>query len=229
MRKPTVDYRQLRLSKLTDPQFSHLFLLLGWVGYLILFFLTERLIPAESCVPMHCALDDIIPFCEFFLIPYVGWYLLIVGSLLYFLLYNVENFKRLQTYFMIVQAIAIVIFILFPTRQDLRPTEFPRDNLFTDGVAFLYSIDTNTGVCPSLHCALSIGIASMWLKEPSVGGGFKAFIVIFATLVCLSTVFLKQHSALDFFAALPLCLIAEAITCGGYWKERFKPKARQKA
>ena len=41
----------------------------------------EGLIPAEKCTPVYCALDDIIPFCEVFLIPYVGWYLLIVVSL----------------------------------------------------------------------------------------------------------------------------------------------------
>ena len=31
MKKPVVDYRQFRLNKLNDPQFSHLKLLLGWV------------------------------------------------------------------------------------------------------------------------------------------------------------------------------------------------------
>ena len=31
MRKPTVDYRSFRLSKLNTPEFSHLKLLFGWV------------------------------------------------------------------------------------------------------------------------------------------------------------------------------------------------------
>lgn len=38
MRKPQVDYRQFRFSKLNTPQFSHLKLLLGWVGYFNLSF-----------------------------------------------------------------------------------------------------------------------------------------------------------------------------------------------
>ena len=40
MRKPVVDYRSFRLSKINEPQFKHLQYLLGWVGYFILFFLT---------------------------------------------------------------------------------------------------------------------------------------------------------------------------------------------
>ena len=49
MRRPEVNLREFRLSKLRDPQFSHLLLLLGWVGYFALYFLTENLIPAEDC------------------------------------------------------------------------------------------------------------------------------------------------------------------------------------
>lgn len=224
MRTPQVDYRQFRLSKLNDPQFSHLKLLLGWVGYFALYFLTENLIPPEQCTPVHCRLDDLIPFCEVFVIPYVGWYLLIVVSLLFFALYNTENFCRLQKFIIVTQVVAVIIYIIFPTRQDLRPLEFPRDNFFTDIIGLLYSFDTNTGVCPSLHCAYSIGIASVWLKEKSASWKAKAFVVIFSALVCLSTMFIKQHSAVDFFAALPVCLLAEIIACGSWWRDRFSNK-----
>jgi len=219
MRTPEVDYRQFRLSKLNDPQFSHLKLLLGWVGYFTLYFLTENLIPAEKCTPVHCRLDDLIPFCEFFVIPYVGWYLLIIVSLLYFALYNTKNFRRLQTFIIVTQVAAMIIYIVFPTRQDLRPAEFIRDNIFTDIINLLYTFDTNTGVCPSLHCAYSIGIASVWLKENSASWKTKSFVVIFSAFVCLSTMFIKQHSAVDFFAAIPVCILAEIIACGSYWNE----------
>ena len=222
MRKPVVDYRQLRLRKLNAPEFSHLKLLLGWVVYFLLYFLTENLIPAESCTPVHMWLDDVIPFQEVFLIPYVFWYLLIVVSLGYFLLYNVDSFKRLQIFIIITQAAAMVLYILFPSRQDLRPAEFPRDNFLTDCVAFLYSVDTNTGVCPSLHVAYSIGIASVWLKEKAAVWYWKAFVVVAVILICLSTMFIKQHSAVDFFAAIPVCLIAE----GFVYRDRYFRKNR---
>lgn len=209
MRKPVVDYRTFRLSKINEPQFSHLKLLLGWVGYFALYFLTENLIPAENCHVIYCGLDDIIPFCEWFLIPYVFWYALIVISLLYFLLYNVDSFKKLQTFIIITQIVAMAVYIVYPNCQNLRPTEFPRDNFLTDCIGFLYRFDTNTGVCPSLHCAYSIGIASVWLKEKDAPKAWKAFVTIAVILICLSTMFIKQHSAVDFFAAIPVCILAE--------------------
>ena len=223
MKKPVVDYRTFRLSKINDPQFSHLKLLLGWVGYFILYFLTENLIPAENCHPVHSWLDDMIPFWEGFLIPYVFWYLLIVFSLGYFLLYNVDSFKRLQTYIIVTQIAAMAMYILFPTRQDLRPTEFPRDNFLTQCIQLLYTFDTNTGVCPSLHVAYSIGIASVWLKQKGAPVLWKAFVVVAVILICLSTMFIKQHSAVDFFAAIPVCILAEGIV---YGKSRWLPKLR---
>jgi len=209
MKKPVVDYRKLRLHNIDSPEYAHLKLLLGWLGYFILFALTENLIPAENCTPIHCTLDDWIPFCEWFVIPYVGWYLLIVVSLGYFLLYNIENFKNLQTYIIITQILAMAVYILFPNRQDLRPAEFPRENILTEVVGLIYSLDTNTGVCPSLHVAYSLGIASTWLRENSVGKGWKTMVVVFVLLICMSVAFVKQHSVVDIFAAVPVCLFAE--------------------
>lgn len=209
MKHPSIDYHEFRLSKINSPKFSHLKLLLAWPVYFSAYFLTENLIPAESCHVVWCPLDDIIPFCELFVIPYVGWYLLIIGSLLYFMLYNPESFRKMMQYIIITQIFAVVIYVVFPSRQDLRPEVFPRENLLTKLVGLLYSLDTNTGVCPSLHVAYSLGIASTWMREKTAGYGTKVFIVLFVILVCLSTMFIKQHSAVDFFAALTVCLLAE--------------------
>ena len=222
MRKPTVDYSDFSLKKLRDPRFSHLLLLGGWIVYFIMYFLTENLIPVEKCIEVHCFLDDIIPFNEYFLIFYVGWYFLIIWSLLYFMFYNVENFKRLQIFIIVTQVVAVIIYIIVPSCQNLRPEVFPRDNFLTDCAKLLYSADTNTGVCPSLHCAYSIGIASVWLKEKASSIYTRIFVVIFCLLVCLSTMFVKQHSAVDFFAAIPVCILAEVIACGSWWKKKFK-------
>ena len=95
--------------------------------------------------------------------------------------------------------------------QDLRPTQFERDNIFTRIVQILYFFDTDTNVCPSLHVAYSIAIASVWLREDSAKLWWKIFVVISAILICLSTAFIKQHSVLDGFAAVPVCIIAEII------------------
>lgn len=225
MRKPVVDYRRLRPNNLFTPEYSHLLLLLGWVAYFLMYFLTENLIPMENCHVVHCWLDDVIPFLEIFVIPYVLWYALIVASLGYFALYDVSSFKKLQIFIILVQALSMMVYILYPNRQDLRPEVFPRDNFLTDLVGLLYTADTSTNVCPSCHVGYSIGIASVWLKAHGVPKWVKPTVVVLVILICMATCFIKQHSAVDFFAALPVCLIAELLL---YWKDYWKPRLRGK-
>ncbi len=219
-----VSYRDLSPRTIREKRYSHLFLLLGWVGYFLLYTLTENLIPAEKCHVIHCALDDLIPFCEGFLIFYVSWYVLIVLSLLYFLRWDVPSFRKLQIFIMITQAVAMLIYILWPSRQDLRPEVFPRQNFLTWVMGIIYGFDTNTGVCPSLHVAYSIGIASVWLREKEVKLLWRGLIAALCVLISISTAFVKQHSVLDILAALPLGLLAEVLVYGRWWKERLGHK-----
>ena len=214
MKRPVVDYREFRLWRLNDPRFVHLRLLGGWLVYLVLYFITEHFIPLERCHIIHCALDDLIPFREGFLIFYCYWYALLAGSLLYFLLYDILSFKRLQIYIMITQLVAMAVYILFPSVQLMRPDSFERDNLLTRLAAFIYAFDTPTGVCPSLHVAYSVGIASVWCHRRQSSGPLKAFMVLSAVAISLSTAFVKQHSVVDIFAAVPVCLYAEYLVFG---------------
>ncbi len=225
MRKPVVDYRKLRLSNINSPEYRHLLYLLGWVGYFILYFITENLIPYEKCVPVHSVLDDKIPFVEHFIIAYTGWYVLIVASLLYFMFYSPESFKNMMKFIIVTQITAMVIYILFPNRQDLRPEVFERENIFTQVLQLIYNFDTSTNVCPSLHVAYSVGIASTWIRERSASVLTKVLITVFCFLVCISVVFVKQHSVVDIFAAIPVCILAEIITFGDrYFKKKDNKK-----
>ena len=219
MKKRIYDYSGFRLSRLNEPRFSHIKLLGGWLVYLVLYFLTENLIPVERCHPIHCRLDDLIPFCEYFACAYCFWYVLLVGSLLYFFLFDVSSFKKLQIYIMITQAVAMLCYILYPSRQDLRPEVFLRDNFFTRVMAFIYGFDTSTGVCPSLHAAYSLGIASVWLRYREAPVWWKMFVVVAVALICVSVCFVKQHSAVDVAAAIPVCILAEYLVFIRKWKK----------
>ncbi len=223
MKKQPYDYSGFSLERLNEPRFSHLKLLGGWIVYFALYFITENLIPPERCHPVHCALDDLIPFNEFFVIFYVGWYFLVFGALAYTLFYDVPAFRKLQTFIMITQAVAMLCYILWPSRQDLRPEVFPRQNILTDIIKFIYSFDTNTGVCPSLHAAYSLGILSVGLKNKSLSTGWKAALTFLVIMICLAVCFVKQHSAVDVFTALPVSLLAEILVYGrDYWLPKLR-------
>ena len=218
-----VDYRQFRLSRMGEPQFAHVKLWLTWAVYFVLFFLTENLIPAERCHAVHCFLDDVIPFNEYFLIFYGGWYVLVAGSLLYYFFYDVRRFRELDLFIFFTQMAAMACYILWPSRQDLRPETFPRENVFTWILGLIYTFDTNTGVCPSLHVAYSLAIVSVVLKDEHASVPVKAFVTVFSVMVCLSTAFVKQHSVVDIAAALPVVLLGELLIYGrSYWAPRLR-------
>ena len=223
MKKQIYDYSGFRLSRLNEPRFRHMKLLGGWIFYFAMYFITENLIPAESCRPMHCALDDVIPFCEYFAVFYVGWYFYVFGMLLYYFIHDADCFRGLSKYIIVTQVVAMACYILWPSRQDLRPEVFPRQNFLTAVMAFIYSFDTSTGVCPSLHVGYSMGILSVALKDRELPRGVKAALVFVVFMICLAVCFVKQHSALDVLAALPMCLLAEIVTYGkDYWLPRLR-------
>ncbi len=225
MKRQKVDYHGFRLSRINEPRFRHLWLLGTWLIYFALYFLTENLIPAQRCHVMHCVLDDWIPFNEYFLIFYTGWYILVFGSLAYYLIYDVKRFRELDLYIFVTQMVAMFFYIVLPSRQDLRPETFPRENFFTWVMGLIYTFDTDTGVCPSLHVAYSWAIFNVMVKDEHLAKWFKVFLGLFAVMVSLSTSFVKQHSFLDIFAAIPVVLLGEILIYGkSYWLPRLRKR-----
>ncbi|MBQ1963036.1 MAG: phosphatase PAP2 family protein [Clostridia bacterium] len=211
-------YRDIRLSNLHSPRYKHLFLLLYWPPYGLLFGLVESKWPSiwESITgeplvffEVACPLDSWIPFCEWFVIPYYFWFAYLVGMLLYGLLFDRQSFRDCMYFIMLTYSATIVIYLLWPNMQALRPAAFDRENVLTWIVQKLYNFDTNTNVCPSIHVLGSVAVYLTGLRAPRLQHwGWKVFFHTSNLLICMSTVFLKQHSILDVFAALLLCAIA---------------------
>lgn len=204
-----VDYRAFRLGRLREPQFRHLTYLLFWPVYGLAFLAVERIFVRDSYFPIHCALDDYIPLMEYFLIPYLFWFVFLVGIHLYTLLYDVPAFVKMEKFIIISYSIAVLVYLLFPNCQQLRPAEFARDNLFTRFLAHFYQFDTNTNVCPSIHVIGSVAVVlGAWNARGLSTVGWRWAFGITGFLISISTVFLRQHSVLDLLAAIPVCLIA---------------------
>ncbi len=210
IKRPAVDYRRLNLQTVKTEEFRHVLLLLYWPIYGLLFLFVERFFPVTQYHVMHCGLDDMIPFCEWFLIPYLFWFVYLIGMHLYTLFYDVDAFRHLMKYIIFTYTVTIVIYFLFPTCQHLRPDTFARDNLLTKLMAAIYQFDTDTNVCPSLHVIGSMAVLSTACYSKTIRSrAWKIGFGAVAFLICLSTMFLKQHSALDVLTAIPVCIIAE--------------------
>ena len=225
-----VDYRKFRFSKLNTPEFQHLWYLLFWPLYGLGFMTVERLWIRDSYTPIHCALDDAIPFCEIFLIPYLFWFVFLVGVLVYTFFCDTAAFTRMMKFIIVSYTAAILIYILFPNCQELRPQVFRRDNFLTRFIAGFYEFDTNTNVCPSIHVIGSVAaMLAAWDSRHFNTPGWRAAFAVAAFLISVSTVFIKQHSVLDLAAAIPVCAAAYLFAYGRrapggkgakQWKER---------
>ncbi|MBO6239902.1 MAG: 2-oxo acid dehydrogenase subunit E2 [Butyrivibrio sp.] len=215
MKRPVVDYRKLRLSNITSKEYRHLLLLIGWIAYFFMYFVTERLIPESRCHIVHSPVDDIIPFNEYFVLFYVSWYFFMAGSLLVFALYDIESFLRAQKIIVGMQIISVITYIVWPTVQYLRPDHFEYTNFCTWILGIIYGVDTPTGVCPSLHVGYTLAVLSAWITWNGVRLWKKAFITIWGFLICISVCFVKQHSFTDVWAAVVLYLFLEVLL---FWR-----------
>lgn len=185
----------------------HILLILYFPVYIIAFFALERCIPDSSgCWISYMPLDDRIPFLEIFVIPYVLWYPLLAATALILLLtQDAQGFKKYMLFIILGFSITLVFCALVPNAQELRALPLPRDNIFTRIVAGLYAADTPTNVFPSMHVIGSVACAAACLNSPKMKKLHIAWVIL-AVLISLSTVFIKQHSALDIFGALALCV-----------------------
>jgi len=177
------------------------------VLYLLAFHLLESR-TAHGFHVIHASMDSSIPFCEYFIVPYLLWFFFIAATVLWFMFKDKE--KKEYTRLIINLGIGMTLFILiswiYPNGHFLRPEVFPRENIFTDMVRALYGADTSTNIFPSIHVynsvAAFIAIAhneTLRKKKVVVPGAF-----VLTVLIILSTVFLKQHTVVDVIGAFAL-------------------------
>lgn len=159
---------------------------------------------------INSSIDSQIPFCEFFIIPYFLWFFYIGAAVLYFAFFNSSKseYSRLLLNLGIGMTAFLVVSYIYPNGLTLRPVEFPRDNIFTDMVRFLYRIDTPTNVLPSIHVynAVAIFCAINSCRQLHQRRGIRTGSFILTTLIVLSTMFLKQHSICDVMAGITFSL-----------------------
>ncbi len=158
---------------------------------------------------IHMAVDDLIPFCEYFIIFYYFWFVYMIGSIAYCVFTDRSTFFKSFTFMVVGMTLFLVISTLFPNGHDLRPAVFERDNVFTRLLSFIYLTDTPTNIFPSIHVYNSIGahLCIVFNKRLKNNRGIKILSLIICTGICLSTLFLKQHSVFDVAGALVLSLV----------------------
>ncbi len=221
-------YSGFNIKRITEPKFRHLFLLLVWPSYIFAYLLTEKFITGPF-YDISCSLDNIIPFCEYFVIPYVLWYGMLAFVGFYTLFLDVPSFRKFHKFLIISSVITFAFYAVFPNQQSLRPdlTNFSRDNIFVDLMRHLYKADTNTNVFPSVHVIFSLGMLfTLWDSKHFSSHWCRFLMLTITVFVCFATVFLKQHSLLDLLAGAALGFAIYPFT---FVKRRRRRKKFKKA
>lgn len=177
--------------------------------YIGAFFLVEKLVPetADYWVS-YIFLDDYIPFREEFIIFYYLWYPALVAIGVFLLLKDEYEYKRYMISIMITFTFTLIFCLLVPNGQDLRPDVFPRENFFTDILAAIYAADTNTNVMPSVHAiGAFLGMISTHRTKQIRSRAWIFAMDVLWLAIALSTCFVKQHSILDIFGSVAVCLV----------------------
>lgn len=155
---------------------------------------------------IHMTLDDHIPFCEVFVVPYLLWFFYVTIVVLYCFLRDKDDYFRICTFLFTGMTIFLFVSTFWPNGHRLRPYTMPRDNIFCHLTALLYKADTPTNLWPSIHVYNSIGCHIAVMRNRHLGK--KKCVRTGSFLLCvsiiMSTVFIKQHSVFDVFTAFIL-------------------------
>ncbi|WP_087161798.1 phosphatase PAP2 family protein [Lachnoclostridium sp. An169] len=189
-------------------KYKHAWVLLYIFIYMPWFLYLEKHVTTDYHV-IQTRLDQYIPFIEYFIVPYLLWFVFIAGAVLYFFFTDVPGYYKLTKFMFTGMTIFLIISTLFPNGQDLRPVVFERDNIFVDMVRMLYRADTSTNVFPSLHVfnSLSVCVAVYESSELKKHKYISCGVYLLAALIILATMFLKQHSILDVIGAFLMAYV----------------------
>lgn len=182
----------------------HLQYQLLWVLYLVWFFALDLF--NEPVYMIHAPLDDVIPFCEWFVFPYCSWFLLLAGVTAWLWWNDTENYDRLVLTMFSGMFFCLTLYIFLPNGLDFRPADPGRQNIAMSIMRMLWAADGPVNVCPSIHCQSSAAMALAFSHSASARGKrpLQAIAWVWAGLICLSTLFTKQHSVWDVVLGLAL-------------------------
>ncbi len=163
---------------------------------------------------IHVRLDDMIPFVEYFIVPYLLWFVYLAAVFFYLLLKaGQREFYQYCIFLFTGMTLFLIISTIYPNGHLLRPSSFERNNIFTFAVKLLYQADTATNIFPSLHVFNSIAAHRALVNNRRLGQNplIRGLSFILMVSIILATMFLKQHSVLDVIFGILLGFVIDQL------------------
>lgn len=163
---------------------------------------------------IHVSLDDKLPFIEYFIVPYLLWFLYVAAVFIYlFFQKNKKEFYQYCIFLFTGMTLFLIISTVYPNGHLLRPSSFERHNVFTFAVQILYQADTATNIFPSLHVFNSIAAHRAVANNAKLRGNLliRGGSFLLMVSIILATMFLKQHSVLDVISGIMLGMLMDQL------------------
>lgn len=186
----------MEIIKTLFNRYKHFSIQLIYIPLLLWFSYIERTnIPKYV---MHCSLDDKIPFIKEFIVAYYFWFAFMAFTFIYLGTVSKKDYYKFVILIALNLIVSNIIYIVFPNVQHMRP-HITSSDPFSFVVNYIYSTDTPTDVFPSIHVAHSVGaylalISCDNFKDKRI---YRILAFISMILISISTVFVKQHSAIN--------------------------------
>lgn len=149
-------------------------------------------------------LDNLIPFNEWFIIPYVFWYIYTFGALLVLAFTDYKTYFKLLFSIVTGMLVCFLVYVIFPTTVP-RPT-VEGTNILKQLVLFIYGNDKPYNCFPSIHMMDTL-LITLFIFRHYKSLALKLSSAFICVSIYLSTLFVKQHSILDAVASTILGIV----------------------
>ena len=154
---------------------------------------------------LRTPIDEALPVVPVFAVPYVSLEPFIYGSLVVFLLFRTKLFQSAVASMIVTFLISYLFFAFLQTYVD-RPVLTGTDP-FTQMIRGVYASDQPYNDFPSLHVSTATIIAIHWWRFSRRSWP----LILWAALVAMSTVMVKQHYVPDIAGGLVLAFGTSAV------------------
>ena len=193
----------------------HLIPIAVWfVIYMGLFGFLE-IVPPRDVHLIHCALDDRSPNRAVFSSPSVSWFpnIVVCAALA---IKNLDDRQFKKAVLVLTTGMNIFLFIsyVWPTGLDFRESiVYDLHTLSGNLLKFVQTVDTPKSVFPSMHVYVTLVLQYTLEMQKKLVPAWEIWVGrVLAVLIVLSTMFTKQHSAVDVTAAIVMFAVLAIVT-----------------
>ena len=169
-------------------------------------------------IPKLPVLDDLTPLIPVFVVIYIFSYVFWVCGTAAVSLTGKQHYINYLWGLLASLLVGFLFFVFAPTYIDRvaegAMAEVQKPGLFRWMLGFIYRSDGgNLGynLFPSLHCQSSLYCYLGVRKRPEIPGWFRRYTLVMVVLICLSTLFTRQHYCMDVVSGLAVAAICYAL------------------